>query len=92
MLNLYHFFQKCVSPEDNRSKAYIDPHIKDFTIERMRKGKTPTRIKNNIKRVYNIDVSLMFVWRVRKQYMKITGEYLKNYREIYKENLDKRKK
>ena len=81
-----------VFKKDNRNKAYIDPHIKDFAIERMRKGETPTRIKNNIKRVYNIDVSLMFVWRVRKQYMKITGEYLKNYREIYKEKLDKRKK
>ena len=81
-----------VFKKDNRSKAYIDPHIKDFAIERMRKGETPTRIKNNIKRMYNIDVSLMFVWRVRKQYMKITGEYLKNYRELYRENLDKRQK
>ncbi len=81
-----------VFKKDNRSKVYIDPHIKDFAIEHMRKGESPTRIKNNIKRLYNIDVSLMFVWRVRKQYMKITGEYLKNYREIYKEKLNKRSK
>jgi hypothetical protein len=81
-----------VFKKDNRSKTYIDTHIKDFAIERMRKGEGPNRIKNNIKRVYNIDVSLMFIWRVRKQYMKITGEYLKSYRELYRENLDKRKK
>ena len=81
-----------VFKKDNRSKLYIDPHIKDFVIERIRKGETPTRIKNNIKRMYNIDVSLMFIWRVRKQYMKITGEYLKSYRENYRENSHKKKK
>jgi predicted small secreted protein len=81
-----------VFKKDNRGERYIEPHIKDFAIERIRKGETPTRIKSNIKRLYDIDVSLTFVWRVRKQYMKITGEYLKNYREIYKENSDKRNK
>jgi len=74
-----------------KNKAYIEPHIKDFAVERMQKGETPTRIKNNIKKMFDVDVSLMFVWRVRKQYMKITGEYLKNYRELYREKSDKKK-
>lgn len=78
--------------DHRKNKFYIEPHIKDFAIERMQKGESPTRIKNNIKRLYNVDVSLMFVSRVRKQYMRITGEYLKTYRELNKENLNKKKK
>ena len=71
-----------VFKKDNRNKSYVETHIKDFTIERMKKGESPSKIKANIKKMFDVDVSLMFVWRVRKQYMKITGEYLKNYREL----------
>ena len=77
--------------DHRKNKFYVDSHIKEFAIERIRKGETPTRIKSNIKRLYNIDVSLMFVWRIRRKYIKITGEYLKNYREIHRENLNKKK-
>lgn len=28
-----------------KNKFYVEPHIKDFAVERMQKGETPTRIK-----------------------------------------------
>ena len=75
-----------------KKSNHIEPHIKDFAIERMKKGESPSKIQSNIKKMFDFEVSLMFVHRVRKQYMKITGDYLKTYREFYRENLDKRKK
>lgn len=73
-------------------KINVQTHIKDFVIERMEKGESPKKIKDNIKRLYDVDVSLMFITRTRKQYMRITGEYLKTYKEFHKIKFTRRKK
>ena len=77
--------------QTTKYKTHVQAHIKDFVVERIQKGESPMKIKANVKRQFGVVVSLMFVARTRKQYMKLTGEYLKSYNE-YHEIIKKKRK
>ena len=61
----------------------ITAYIKDFIVERIQKGELPKKIKAKVKMRFGIDISLMAVARVRKQYIKLTGKHLKAYHEFH---------
>ena len=67
---------------DNKHDNKISTNIKDFVIERMQKGEAPNKIVENIKKVFNKKVTSMAIFRIRKHYIKLTGEHLKSYREF----------
>jgi len=69
--------------QTTKYKAHVQPHIKDFVVERIKKGESPIKIKANVKRQFDLDVSLMFLDRTRRRYIEITGEHLKSYNEFH---------
>ena len=67
---------------DDTYENKIPVHIKDFVIERIKKGETPNKIVENVKKVFNKKITSMAVARIRKHYIQLTGEHLKSYREF----------
>jgi len=61
----------------------IEPHIKDFIVECIRKGEPPRKIKADIASQYGKTISKMAIFRTRKTYMELTGEYLKSFYEFH---------
>jgi hypothetical protein len=64
-------------------KNTIPAYVKDFIIERVKEGELPRKINAKVRMKYDLDISLMAVGRVRKQYIKITGKHLKAYHEFH---------
>lgn len=72
-----------VFESDKEYKNKIPTNIKDFVIERIKKGEGSSKIVKNVRRVFKQDVSLMFIFRIRKQYIKLTGKHLQSYKEFH---------
>lgn len=68
---------------DGRTELNLKSYVKDFIIERIKKGESPSKIKANVKKQFESSVSLMAITRVRKEYINLTGEYLKSYQEFH---------
>jgi hypothetical protein len=62
----------------------IDTNIKEFVIERLKEGKAPTQIKEEVQKMYSKTISKMAVYRIRNQYTKATGEYILRQTKFYK--------
>ena len=77
---------------DNKYANKISTNIKDFVIERMQKGEAPNKIVQNVKTIFNKKISLMFILRLRKKYIELTGEHLKSYKEFHNHPKPKRRK
>ncbi len=69
--------------QTTKYKTHVQPHIKDFVVERIQKGESPMKIKANVQKQFGVVVSLMFVGRIRKRYIELTGEHLKSYNEFH---------
>jgi hypothetical protein len=70
--------------EDKGHPATIKPYIKEFVIERLKEGKAPTQIKEEVQKMYSKTISRMAVYRIRNQYTKATGEYIPRQTKFYK--------
>jgi hypothetical protein len=64
-------------------KNGIPAYVKDFIVERIQEGELPNKIKAKVKMKYDLNISLMAVGRVRKQYIRITKKHLKAYHEFH---------
>jgi hypothetical protein len=62
----------------------IDTNIKEFVIERLKEGKAPTQIKEEVQKMYSKTISSMAVYRIRNQYTEKTGEYIPRQTKFYK--------
>jgi len=67
----------------SRAIVGIEAHIKDFIIERIQKGEAPKKIRANVTRMYRKNISDMAITRIRLDYVKLTGKYLKSYKEFH---------
>ena len=56
----------------------IPVNVKDFIIERLKKGDSYKQVVNNTKKIFGITILLMSVCRARKHYIEQTGEYIPN--------------
>jgi len=67
-----------------KSTRGIKPHIKDFVIEEIKKGKAPIPIQKDVKIKFGKYISKNSVNWIRHEYIKITGEHVKSYHEFHK--------
>lgn len=67
--------------EDKHHSNTIKPYIKEFVIERLKKGKTPTQIKEEVQKMHSKTISTMAVYRIRDQYTRATGEYIERQKK-----------
>ena len=63
----------------------IPPNIKYFVIEEMKKGTSPTKIKANAKNKFGNYISLQAVFRIKNEYIKLTGERIPSFHEFHKQ-------
>ena len=72
--------------KERKGEKSLPPQVKDFMIERIKKGYSRIKIMRDVEKLFNRKISSSTVVRVRKQYIKITGEYLKSYIEFHNLN------
>jgi hypothetical protein len=68
----------------NFAKLRISTEIKDYVIEEMKKGTSPTEIKANAKNKFGNYISLQAVFRIKDEYIKLTGDRIPSFHEFHK--------
>jgi IS30 family transposase len=67
---------------DRPHKGGKPNELKEWVIERIKKGCIPSQIVEDAKRLHGASITLMSIWRWRKKYIKKTGEHLPSYQEF----------
>lgn len=70
--------------QKNSHAKSIPTDIKDFVIQRLKQGEQTIKIKVKAKRKFDKYISLQAVYRIREEYIQITGKYIPSPREFNK--------
>ena len=68
----------------NLTKSRISLKIKDYVVEEIKKGTSPTEIKANAKNKFAKYISLQSIFRIKDEYIKLTGEHIPSFYEFHK--------
>jgi len=73
--------QACTaSSQSNSSQSNYKPlKIKEWAIERLKQGCSPTKVSNDIEKLFGEYVSFMSIYRWKKQYIASTGENIQGW-------------
>lgn len=78
--------------QKNSHAKSIPPDIKDFVVKCLKQGERTIKIKVKAKKKFNKYISLQAVYRIREEYIQITGEHVPCSREFNKLKIDEVKK
>ena len=65
-------------------ESYKPIEVKEWVIARLKKGCRPTQIVKDAEKFQGVSITVMSIWRWRKEYVRVTGEQVHSYREFLK--------